>query len=113
MKSFKSVALVAAFFMLTACTGGAQEYAGINHAVIDFHEDGKPKRIDIIGGKESDSIDALFTKGDMRVEYHVRGQRAVESQYIQAEVRKLLIEEFGDVSDSVLKRLFKLFPVIP
>lgn len=96
-----------ALMTLAAC-GGIQDHAGINHAVIDFHEDGRPKRVEIIGGKEADDIDALFEKGDMRVEYHVRHQRAFTAHSIRADVEKILIDRTGEAAPELVDLLVKL-----
>lgn len=108
---------------LAACAGAVpgnpQSYAGINEARAEFGEDGKPRVIRFIGGKESDrvALDVKLPNGTV-VHYVASGLRAFDGQVARQAVETAVSADVRAVApgivDAIMKALMARFgPPVP
>ena len=98
----KVFAIVALSLLLGACAG-LQGNAGLNRVEFDWNEDGKPKAVRIIDGKEASAIQFSFQMPDGTIlNFAAEEVRAFRGQEIRAEVEKALFEALGEAANSSL-----------
>lgn len=112
-------ALCAVSLILSACAGAVpwnpQGYSGINKGVIEFGPDGKPKRAEIIGGKEQTRLvlDADMQSG--KFHYEAVGVRAFDGQKVRAAVEQAVSADVRAVApgivDSVMSAVMRALGV--
>jgi hypothetical protein len=95
-------ALAAAALVLVGC---AQQYAGINHAKVDFTEQGQFSEVTVFGGKEGENVSISFKMPNgTEVKFKAENLAAFEGQQARAKVHQAITETVGEVAPEVVDR---------
>ncbi len=86
--------------------GCAQQYAGINKGQLTYDPETKSVNVEIVGGKEQDSISLSGKTPDgLEFAYSATGACAFEGQAIRGEVDKAITETVGEVAPGIVDTL--------
>lgn len=102
----KWCAAVCAAVLLAGCgaiPGNPQGYSGINKLDAQFDENGAPKRIVVIGGKEQEEVTFSATlPGGTKAEYTARGVKAFDGQKARADLEAAISEDAKEAMPGIV-----------